>query len=90
MIVDFTIKNFRSLRDEQTLSFYAERLPHHLSGNIHYPSDDIGVLATAGISSASSISSALMTETFLTAAKENAERINQQTIAASEFDETKP
>jgi len=44
MIVDFTIKNFRSLRDEQTLSFYAERLPHHLSGNIHYPSDDIGVL----------------------------------------------
>lgn len=41
-------------------------------------------------SSASNIASALMTEAFLTAAKENAEKINQQTIAASEFDETKP
>lgn len=50
MIVDFTVKNFRSIRDEQTLSFYAERAPTHLPENIHYPSKDAtGVLASTGI-----------------------------------------
>lgn len=49
MIVDFTINNFRSLRDEQTLSFFSEAPSSHLEKNIRYPSDDIGILAVAGI-----------------------------------------
>jgi hypothetical protein len=49
MIVDFTLKNFRSLKDEQTLSLYAEKSPTHLAGNIHQPSHDTNVLATAVI-----------------------------------------
>ena len=49
MIVDFTVSNFRSLRDEQTLSFYAENPGTHLTENIHYPVKEIGVLSSAGI-----------------------------------------
>lgn len=49
VIVDFTVKNFRSIRDEQTLSFYAERNLSHLVNNIHYPSHDVGVLTSAAI-----------------------------------------
>lgn len=49
MIVDFTITNFRSLRDEQTLSFYAEKSPELLAENIQYPVDGIGVLSSAAI-----------------------------------------
>ena len=50
MIVDFTISNFRSIRDEQTISFFAESPGNHLLDNISYPAGKrIGVLNTAGI-----------------------------------------
>lgn len=50
MLVDFTVKNFRSIRDEQTLSFYAQHQPEHFASSIHHPaSDKIGVLASAGV-----------------------------------------
>lgn len=50
MLVDFTVKNFRSIRDEQTLSFYAQHQPTHFASSIHYPaSDKIGILASAGV-----------------------------------------
>lgn len=49
MLVDFTAKNFRSIRDEQILSFYAERNLSHLNTNIQYPSRDVGVLTSAAI-----------------------------------------
>lgn len=50
MIIDFTISNFRSIRDEQTLSLYAENPGTHLEDNITYPGDKkIGVLKSAGI-----------------------------------------
>ena len=50
MIIDFTIKNFRSIKDEQTFSFYAEKSPDHFKDNIAYPSNGkIGVLRTSGI-----------------------------------------
>lgn len=50
MIIDFTISNFRSIRDQQTISFYAENPGNHLLDNISYPSGDkIGVLNSAGI-----------------------------------------
>lgn len=50
MLVDFTVKNFRSIRDEVTLSFFAESNTDYLSNAIHYPSSKkVGVLASAGI-----------------------------------------
>ncbi len=50
MIVDFTIENFRSIRDEQTFSLYAETPSKHLTENISYPGKDkIGVLKSAGL-----------------------------------------
>lgn len=50
MLVDFTVKNFRSIRDEQTLSFYAQRQLDRFASSIHYPSSNrVGVLASAGI-----------------------------------------
>lgn len=49
MLVDFTVKNFRSLRDEQTLSFYAENRGTHLPENIRFPVKDVAVLSSAGI-----------------------------------------
>lgn len=50
MIIDFTITNFRSIRDEQTISFFAENPGKHLLDNISYPTTPkIGVLKTAGI-----------------------------------------
>lgn len=49
MIVDFTVKNFRSIKEEQTLSFYAERNLSHLPSQLHQPSNDVDVLASAGI-----------------------------------------
>lgn len=49
MIVDFTIKNFRSIKTEQTFSMYARNKPKHLSGNISYIEDDLGVLKTSAI-----------------------------------------
>lgn len=50
MIVEFTISNFRSIKDEQTFSLYAENPGEHLLDNISYPGDKrIGVLKSAGI-----------------------------------------
>ncbi|MEN8255199.1 MAG: ATP-binding protein [Verrucomicrobiota bacterium] len=50
MIVDFTVSNFRSIRDEQTFSLYAENPGNHLLDNISYPAGKkIGVLNSAGI-----------------------------------------
>jgi AAA15 family ATPase/GTPase len=50
MIIDFTISNFRSVRDEQTFSLYAENPGTHLLDNISYPAGGkIGVLRCAGI-----------------------------------------
>ncbi len=49
MIVDFTIKNFRSIKSEQLISFYADKKPKHHAGNISYIEEDLGVLKTCAI-----------------------------------------
>jgi len=50
MIIDFTIRNFRSIKEEQTFSFYAEKSLNHLKNNIAYPNEGkIGVLRSSGI-----------------------------------------
>ena len=50
MIVEFTISNFRSIKDEQTFSLYAENPGTHLLENISNPGvGRIGVLKSAGI-----------------------------------------
>lgn len=49
MIVDFTIKNFRSIKTEQTISLYADSKPKHLAGNITYIEDELGILKTSAI-----------------------------------------
>lgn len=49
MIVDFTVKNFRSIKSEQLLSLYAEKKAKHHAGNISYIEDDLGVLNTCAI-----------------------------------------
>lgn len=50
MIIDFTISNFRSIKNEQVFSLFAESKSEHLSGNVAYPNQGkIGVLKTAGI-----------------------------------------
>lgn len=49
MIVDFTIKNFRSIKSEQLLSLYAENKPKHHAGNISYIEDEFGILKTCAL-----------------------------------------
>ena len=49
MIVDFTIKNFRSIKSEQLLSLHADKKPKHHAGNISYIEGDLGVLKTCAI-----------------------------------------
>lgn len=50
MIIDFTIANFRSLKQEQLLSLSVENPKTHLLDNIAYPANDkVGALKTAGI-----------------------------------------
>lgn len=49
MLVDLTVSNFRSFRDEQTLSFYAENPDAHLTENIRYPVKEVDVLSSAGV-----------------------------------------
>lgn len=50
MIIDFTVSNFRSIKDEQTFSLYAEKPGTHLVENISYPAEnDIGILKSAGL-----------------------------------------
>ena len=48
MIIEFTVKNFRSIKNEQLLSFFAENKLKHHAGNISYV-DNIGVLKTCAI-----------------------------------------
>ncbi len=50
MIIEFTIENFRSIKDEQTFSLYAENPGTHLVDNISYPgAKRVGVLNSAGV-----------------------------------------
>ncbi len=50
MIIDFTVTNFRSIKEEQSFSLYAETPGTHLQKNIVYPaSNKIGVLKSAGL-----------------------------------------
>lgn len=50
MIIDFTIENFRSIKDEATLSLHVENPKQHLATHVTYPNNDkIGVLKSAGI-----------------------------------------
>lgn len=49
MIVEFTVENFRSIKNEQLLSFFAENKPKYHAGNISYPDNKIGVLKTCAI-----------------------------------------
>lgn len=50
VIIDLTVKNFRSLRDEQILSMNVESPKSHLLGNIATTENDkINILKTAGI-----------------------------------------
>lgn len=50
MIIDFTVKNFRSFRDETLFSMSVEQPRAHLPDNISYPlNEKMGVLRSAGI-----------------------------------------
>lgn len=50
MIIDFTLQNFRSVRDEQVFSLLALPQQQHLSHHVAYPlGAGIGVLRSAGI-----------------------------------------
>lgn len=49
VIIDFSIKNFRSIKSEQLLSMYAEKKPKHHAGNISYIEDNLGILRTCAI-----------------------------------------
>lgn len=50
MIIDFTITNFKSIKDAQTLSMLASGQPHHLPGNVASLNDGkIKLLRSAGI-----------------------------------------
>lgn len=47
MIVDFTVENFRSIKEEQILSLHAESKHKHHAGNITHFDDGLGVLKTS-------------------------------------------
>ena len=52
MIISFTVKNFKSIKEEQTLDFYTENLKDPHINNVAFPFDDddkFGVLKTLGI-----------------------------------------
>lgn len=50
MIIDFTVSNFRSIKDEQTFSMYVQTKGEHLLKNVSYPANDkIGILKTTGL-----------------------------------------
>lgn len=49
MVVEFTVKNFRSIKNEQVLSFFAENKPKHHAENISYIDNEIGILKTCAI-----------------------------------------
>lgn len=50
MIIDFTLENFRSIKEAQTLSLYVNVPKEHLANNVAYPANEkIGALRTLGI-----------------------------------------
>lgn len=49
MIVDFTVENFRSIKEEQTLSLHAENKHKHHAGNITHFADGLGILKTSAL-----------------------------------------
>lgn len=49
MIIDFTVKNFLSIRDEQTLSLFADKNLHIHPDNIAFKETKFGTLKTCGI-----------------------------------------
>lgn len=49
MIVDFTVKNFRSIKSEQLLSMCAEKKHSHHAGNLSFIEESFGILKTAAI-----------------------------------------
>ena len=50
MIIELTVANFRSIREKQTFSLYAESSSRHLANNIAFPGEGkFGVLRTAGV-----------------------------------------
>lgn len=50
MIVDLTIQNFRSIKEEQTLSLFVEHPRTHMAGHVAFPSGEkIGVLRSVGV-----------------------------------------
>lgn len=50
MIIDFTVSNFRSIKESQTFSLFADKPGLHLVGNIAFPVEKgVGVLKSAGI-----------------------------------------
>jgi len=49
VIVDFTVENFRSIKEEQVFSMYADKKPKHHAGNISFIENDIGLLKTTAI-----------------------------------------
>ncbi|PSL08901.1 hypothetical protein CLV44_1382 [Marinobacterium halophilum] len=66
MIIDFTVSNFRSIKDEYTFSLYAESKSQHLQENIAWPNDGkIGVLRTAGIYGANASGKSNLLRAFL-------------------------
>ena len=49
MIVDIAIENFRSIKEKQLFSMYAEKHLKHHASNISYIDDKIGLLKTTAI-----------------------------------------
>jgi len=49
VIVDFTVENFRSIKEEQIFSMYAEKKTKHHAGNISYIESELGLLKTTAI-----------------------------------------
>lgn len=50
MIIDFTITNFRSIREKQTFSLCAESSSNHLNNNVAIvPNEPLGTLRSAGV-----------------------------------------
>ena len=49
MIIDFSVENFRSIKNEQLLSMFVEQKPKIHAGNISYIDESLGILKTCAI-----------------------------------------
>lgn len=50
MIIDFTVSNFRSIRERQTFSLYADSTSSRLKNNVaFFEHENLGILRTAGV-----------------------------------------